>query len=666
MLHFFSCSLLKIFILCLLFLGFAAIVRAEPFETIINNGISQNRYDIAVMGDGYTAAEMDKYRADVQRFMNGVFAQEPYREYQRYFNVHRIDVVSNQSGADHPERNPPVFVDTALDSTYNCGGLLRYICINEVKVYDIIFRTLPASHYDVILVLVNDPQSGGAGGQVPVVSAARADSVETILHELGHSFARLADEYTTFGTNCTFIFEPSEANATRETIRSQIKWNHWIDPITPIPTTTFDFSIPGLYLGGRHCETSIYRPTYSSKMRQFYRPFEQINTEQHVKRLYNFVSPIDDSLPAGNTVSLSSNQSQTFTVTTPQPSTHTLNIKWLVDGQQTGSGTMFTINSETLAPGNHTVSAEVSDLTPLVRNNPQQVLKENRYWTINTNAAAQRTPFDFDGDGKADVSVFRPAADIWFPDRGVWYLLNSQSGFSAAQFGVSTDKIVPADYDGDGKTDLAVYRSGTWYLNRSSAGFTGFAFGDSNDIPQPADFDGDGKAELAVWRPSNGVWYIYNLATNQFTAFQFGAGTDKPVVGDYDGDGKADYTVFRPANGTWYLMRSTAGFTGIQFGDSNDKPVPADYDGDGKTDVAVFRPSNGTWYLLRSQTGFTGVKFGISTDLPTPADYDGDGKADVAVFRDGIWYIQRGAAGFTGIQFGASTDKPVPTAFIQQ
>ena len=102
-----------------------------------------------------------------------------------------------------------------------------------------------------------------------------------------------------------------------------------------------------------------------------------------------------------------------------------------------------------------------------------------------------------------------------------------------------------------------------------SAGFTGVAFGDGNDIPQPADFDGDGKAELAVWRPSNGTWYIFNLATNQFTASQFGAATDKPVVGDYDGDGKADYAVYRPSNGTWYLQRSQLGFTGQQFGDAN-------------------------------------------------------------------------------------------------
>ncbi|HEX9962236.1 MAG TPA: FG-GAP-like repeat-containing protein, partial [Pyrinomonadaceae bacterium] len=171
-----------------------------------------------------------------------------------------------------------------------------------------------------------------------------------------------------------------------------------------------------------------------------------------------------------------------------------------------------------------------------------------RLSTINFPA---KTAFDYDGDGKADLSVFRPNA-------GSWYISNSSNNaLTAAQFGAAEDLIAPADFDGDGKTDISVFRpaDGGWYrLNSSNNTFTPAQFGTNGDLPVPGDFDGDGKADLTVYRPSAGSWYRINSSNNQFIAAQFGISEDKPLVGDFDGDGKSDLAVFRPSNGTWYRI----------------------------------------------------------------------------------------------------------------
>ena len=269
----------------------------------------------------------------------------------------------------------------------------------------------------------------------------------------------------------------------------------------------------------------------------------------------------------------------------------------------------------------------------------------------------RRTAFDFDGDGRTDVSVFRPAT-------GIWYELLSQNGaFSVTYFGQSADKIAPADYDGDNKTDIAVFRpsDGTWYLFRSSdQTFFQTQFGANGDVPVPNDYDGDGRADLAVFRPSDGVWYELRSLANQVVPAQFGQNGDLPQVGDFDGDGIGDLAIYRA--GVWYLnLSATSTVTVTNFGLAGDKPVPADYDGDGITDLAVFR--NGTWYLSQSTAGNTAFGFGLATDVPTPADYDGDGKADAAVFRNGLWYIQGSTSGLSVVYWGLAGDKPAPAAF---
>jgi hypothetical protein len=312
----------------------------------------------------------------------------------------------------------------------------------------------------------------------------------------------------------------------------------------------------------------------------------------------------------------------------------------------------FTVN----AGGNYTVTPSSSgyNFRPVSRSFTN--LSGNQ--TANFTAQKRQSLADFDGDGKTDVAVYRPNDDG--AHQGQWYILNSQDNSVTQQlFGAETDVITPGDFNGDGKTDIAVFRgnddgagASAWYISKGSAqNFDRRQWGAQGDVPVAADYDGDGLTDIAVFRPSDGTWYILQSSDNGFRAQQWGLATDKPVPGDFDGDGKTDIAVFRPSDGTWYILASsTNGLMAQQWGLATDRPMQGDYDGDSITDIAVFRPDGGMWYVLKSSTNntaFDAMQWGFGTDITVTGDYDGDGKFDIGVFRanEGTWYINQSTSG---------------------
>lgn len=262
-----------------------------------------------------------------------------------------------------------------------------------------------------------------------------------------------------------------------------------------------------------------------------------------------------------------------------------------------------------------------------------------------------------------------PAANFWYIRR------STDTVMYATEWGIETDNLAPADYDGDGRTDIAVWREepgdpdrATFYILQSSNGqFRIEQFGRTGDTHSVVgDWDGDDKADLAVYRETGGQGQFFYRPSTQpgvdFITVNWGTAGDKPVRGDFDGDGRLDAAVFRPATGIWYILQSSnAQALYEHWGAEADRLVPADYDGDGAADLCVFR--DGIWFIRQSSNGQPRYHaFGLASDTLVPADYDGDGSTDVAVYRNGVWYVDQSSTGLSVTTFGTATDQPIPSA----
>ena len=241
--------------------------------TITETGPANARMDYVFVGDGYTAAEMAKWRTDAQKVINGFMADPLFNANRAAINVRRVDIASNQSGVDEPDKG--IYKDTAMDGAFNCYNIARLLCVNNTKVFNVVGSVLAPDARDVVIVVSNSTRYGGSGGQVATMSM-ESQSVEIALHEIGHTAFALADEYD-YGT-CSTSSEPSEGNVSRLANRN-VKWSSLIAANTALPTQVGNYpnGTVGAFQGAQYCTAGKYRPTENSRMRTLGYPWHAVN-----------------------------------------------------------------------------------------------------------------------------------------------------------------------------------------------------------------------------------------------------------------------------------------------------------------------------------------------------------------------------------------------------
>jgi hypothetical protein len=355
---------------------------ASP-TTVINNGPNSNRVNIVFLGDGYTAGEVNTtYPTHIVSMTNymfnppsGVITRDPYPRYENFFNVHRVNVVSNESGADVAPAG--IFRDTAFDAAYFYDGSTeRLLYINDNKANTALNSALADAGFtaDVRLMTVNDSRYGGGGGTYSVYAGGNSNAPEVALHEMGHSFNGLADEYGGF----TLPYggaEPREINVTKDP--SGAKWAHWKG------YTQAGIGVIGAYEGARYYDHGLYRPSQNSKMRNLGQPFDAIAREKIILDIYGIVDPLDAHL--SNIVPLLNPPELWVETIDPR----IIDVEWFVNGTKVpgARGEHFSLLDHGFGAGFYNVHARAYDpmgfdsVEGWVRRNQDQ-LEQTVSWTV--------------------------------------------------------------------------------------------------------------------------------------------------------------------------------------------------------------------------------------------------------------------------------------------
>lgn len=362
------------------------------YVTMVDNGPTRNRVDAVFLGDGYTASQLGTtYVTHIGAMLDHMFRDQenPFPRYERFINVHRINLASNESGADVPPEG--VFRDTALDASYFWDGVTdRLLYVNQSKA-DTAIRTNIGRAFapDMKLVTVNSTRYGGGGGSYAVYAGGNGSAPETALHEIGHSFAGLADEYDYGGGTVFTGPEPSEPNVTKSA--SGAKWAQWLG------YNERGVGVIGAYEGARYYTDGIYRPSDNSKMRALGRPFDAVSREEIILDIYDLVDPLDDWLNNAQTIE----NPTSLWVDTVDPAV--IDVRWLVDGVEVpgADGESFDPRQFGFTSGDYEITAFAEDLTPWVRIEREK-LRQSISWTVHLDPL-EPLAGDANGDGSVDL-----------------------------------------------------------------------------------------------------------------------------------------------------------------------------------------------------------------------------------------------------------------------
>ncbi len=370
-----------------------------PNKAFVN---SANRVDILVLGDGYTAAEQATFNADAERLRVAMFDYVPYKQYANFVNWTTTFNASAQSGADHPpyqagctstsccadtaaQSDPRaagagIFVNTAFDGKFCTSQIHRLVTINYSKV---LTAASAFPGYDQLIVLINDPIYGGSGGSI-AVTTTNTNANLIVIHEYGHTFHDLADEYTSAypGFPACSDISPSnncEANVTNQTNSSLIKWRSWITPSIPIPTPSGTSGI-GLFEGARYQTSGIYRPQNSCGMRSLGAQFCSICSQAYVLKLYrggfgtpsagiDLIEPGTEVPSPASSLAYSVGSTVNFSASILRPNPDTVTLQWYLDGVAVSGATGNSFNFQQLSatPASRTLQLRATDNSTLVK-----------------------------------------------------------------------------------------------------------------------------------------------------------------------------------------------------------------------------------------------------------------------------------------------------------